>query len=96
MLYWEQILNPLCMGNMEQIPIDFEAEEKLENLSTEELLGRYVKSIGLEPGMRFIGKTEEELRAIYIQGIKDKEAGLQQIRDIDAAYDGIGDAWSGK
>ncbi len=84
------------MGNMEQIPIDFNAPETLDRLSTEELLARYVTNVGYEPGMRFIGKTEEELRTIYIEGIKDKEAGLQRLRDIDAGDDGVGDAWSGK
>ncbi len=84
------------MGSMEQVPLDFEAEENLERLSTEELKDRYVKSVGYEPGMRFIGKTEPELREIYIEGINNKEAALQRLRDIDSGYDGIGDTWSGK
>ncbi len=84
------------MGSMEQVPLDFEAEENLERLSTEELKDRYVKSVGYEPGMRFIGKTEPELREIYIEGINNKEAALQRLRDIDSGDNGVGDAWSGK
>ena len=87
---------------MEQMPLEFselqnvEAPETLERLSTKELKGRYVESVGFEPGMRFIGKTDKEIREIYIEGIKDKEAGLQRLRDMDAGDDGVGDAWSGK
>lgn len=84
------------MGSMEQVPLDFEAEENLERLSTEELKDRYVKSVGYEPGMRFIGKTEPELREIYIEGINNKEAALQRLRDIDSGDNGVGDAWSKK
>ena len=84
------------MGSMEQVPLDFEAEENLERLSTEELKDRYVKSVGYEPGMRFIGKTEPELREIYIEGINNKEAALQRLRDIDSGDNGVGDTWSKK
>jgi hypothetical protein len=84
------------MGNMEQMPLNFQAPETLERLSTEELKTRYVESVGYEPGLRFIGKTEDALREIYMEGINDKEAGLQRLRDIDAGDDGMGDAWSGK
>lgn len=84
------------MGSMEQMPLEFTAEESLERLSTEELKVRYTESVGYEPGMRFIGRTEEELREIYLEGIRDKEAGLQRLSDIDAGDNGIGDAWGRK
>lgn len=90
------------MGSMEQVPLDFsqlqnaEAPETLERMNIAELKSRYVQSTGYEPGTRFIGKTEPELRAIYLEGIQNKEAALQRLRDIDSGYDGIGDAWSGK
>ncbi len=64
-----------------------EAEITLERLSTQSLEEEYHRAIGVNPNLRFLDVTEEERRALLIEGIQDPEAGKERLRQIDSKSD---------